>query len=136
MSDTEARRSVKRIDVFDNAIRNAEVEHGLVIEITKEGAGLLMLKEHSFFRDENNEKCVVIDTSIHLTIFHPDIPLDDSASIKATVIWVDEDYSDDRCKIGVSFIDMDDSQTNYVGKLEKWLSKESNYYFHCELEKY
>jgi hypothetical protein len=136
MSDTEERRSVKRIDVFDHAIRNAMVERSLVVEITNEGAGLLMLKKHSLFYDDDDKQCDIVSSNVHLTIFYPDIPLEEAVRIEATVIWVDHEHSDDHCKIGVCFVDMDDAQTDYVGKLEEWLSKDSNYFFHCELERH
>jgi hypothetical protein len=136
MSDIEERRKVKRIDVFDHDILDAKVEHSLMVEITNEGAGLLILKEHSFFHEDDNKKCDIVASNVHLTIFHPDIPLDQGASVEATVIWVDHEYSDDRCKIGVCFADLDDVQIAYVAKLEEWLSKESNYYFHCELQRH
>lgn len=136
MSEKQERRSVKRIDCFDHTILNTKIEHSLVVDITNEGAGLLILKEHSFFHDDEPKKCDIVSSNVSLTIFHPDIALQESASIEAKVIWVDHDYSDDRCKIGVSFIDLDDTQTDYAIKLEEWLSKESNYYLHCELEKH
>ena len=123
MSEKQERRRVKRIDCFDHSVLNANIEHSLVVDITNDGAGLLIEKD-------------IVSSNVSLTIFHPDISLQDSASIEAKVIWVDHEYSSDRCKIGVSFFDLDEVQTEYVCKLENWLSSESNYYLHCELEKH
>ena len=135
MADKQERRSVKRIDCFDHSILNAEIQHSLVIDITNEGAGLLVLKEHTLFNDNKTQKCDLISGNVHLTIFHPNIPLEEGASIDAKVIWLDHEYSEDHCKIGVSFFDLDKAQADYVGKLAEWLSKENHYFFHCELEK-
>lgn len=136
MSNKQERRSAKRIDCFDHSVLNAKVEHSLVVDITKEGAGLLILKEHSLFHSDAPQKCDIVSSNVTLTIFHPDISLQDGAVIEAIVIWVDHDYSKDRCKIGVNYIDLDEVQTNYANKLEEWLSKDSNYFLHCELEKH
>jgi hypothetical protein len=135
MTEQRERRRVKRIDSFDHTILSNKIEHSLVVEITREGGGLLIVKEHSLFRDEKPEKCDLIKGKVHLTILHPDSPLPNESRIEAEVIWVDHEYSDDHCKIGVCFEDVDEAQAEYIGNLEEWLSVESNYFLHCELEK-
>ncbi len=132
MSDKKERRSVKRIDCYNRSILNDDVEHSLVVDINSEGAGLLLKKEQSLFKDNDTDGNPVITGNIHLTIFHPDMSLQEGVSIDAEVIWVDHDHADDKHKIGVRFIDKDASQ---VDKLAEWLSKKGNYFYHCELEK-
>jgi hypothetical protein len=132
MTDKQERRSVKRIDCYNRTIFNDEIEHSLVVDINNEGAGLLLLKEQSLFKDDKKESRPVISGNVHLTIFHPDMPIQEGVSINAEVIWVNYDYSSDHHKIGVRFFDMENAE---IEMLAKWLSKEGNYYFHCELEK-
>lgn len=132
MSNKQERRSVKRIDCYSQTLLNDEIEHSLVVDINNEGAGLLLLKEQSLFQDDEGGDSSAISGNVHLTIFHPDMSLEDGISIDANVRWVKHDFSDDHHKIGVKFVDMDNAQ---VGMLTEWLSKEDNYYFHCELEK-
>lgn len=132
MSDNKERRGVKRIDCFNRSLLNDDIEHSLVVDINSEGAGLLLLKEQSLFQDGETEGYPVISGHVLLTIFHPDDSLEEGVSIGADVIWVKYDYSDDHHKIGVRFVEMENGQ---VEKLTQWLSKEGNYYFHCELEK-
>ena len=135
MPEKQERRDVKRIDCFAQTIANTEIEHSLVIDISDQGAGLLLLKNKSFFRDNAAENYPAIASDVHLTMFHPDISLHESISIDATVIWLDHDYSDNHRKIGVCFSDTDGAQSDYISKLTEWLSKESNYFLHCELTK-
>lgn len=136
MPDKQERRSAKRIDCFHHAITNTEIEHSLVIDISSEGAGILLKKKKSFFRAEDTSDHPDISSGVHLTIFHPDISLHEGASIDAEVRWVDDDYSGHHRKIGVSFDELNDEQQAYISKLTEWLSKESNYFLHCELKKY
>ena len=132
MPNKQERRSVKRIDCYSRTLLNDEIEHSLVVDINNEGAGLLLLKEQSLFQDDEEGNSPTISGNVHLTIFHPDMSLEDGISIDANVRWVKHDFSDDHHKIGVKFVDMDNAQ---VGMLTEWLSKEGHYYFHCELEK-
>lgn len=132
MSDKQERRSVRRIDCYNRAILNDDIEHGLVVDINNEGAGLLLLKELSLFQNNETKDNPVISGNVHLTIFHPDMSLQEGISIDAKVIWADNGYSGDHVKVGVRFDDMDIA---HIDKLTEWLSKEGNYYFHCELEK-
>ena len=128
----QERRSARRIDCYNRAILDDDIEHGLVVDINNEGAGLLLLKELSLFQNDEMKDSPVISGNVHLTIFHPDMSLQEGISIDAKVIWADYDYSGDHVKIGVRFDDMD---IEHIDKLTEWLSKEGNYYFHCELEK-
>ena len=132
MSDKKERRSIKRIDCYNQSLLNDEIEHSLVVDINNEGAGLLLTKEQSLFQTVEADDRPDISGNVHLTIFHPDMSLQEGVSIDAEVIWADYDHSDDHYKVGVRFIDKDDAQ---VDKLARWLSKKDNYYFHCELEK-
>ncbi len=132
MSDIKERRSVKRIDCYNRSLLNDEIEHILVVDINSEGAGLLLKKEQSLFQNNETDGIPVISGKIHLTIFHPDMSLQEGVGIDAEVIWVDHDHSDDNHKIGVSFIDKDTPQ---IDKLTEWLSRKGNYFYHCELEK-
>lgn len=132
MSDKKERRSVKRIDCYNQSLLNDEIEHSLVVDINNDGAGLLLTKEQSLFHAVGTGGRIDISGKVHLTIFHPDMSLQEGVSIDAEVIWADYDHSEDHHKVGVRFIDMDDLQ---VDKLSRWLSKKDNYYLHCELEK-
>ncbi len=132
MPDKQERRSARRIDCYNRAILDDDIEHGLVVDINNEGAGLLLLKELSLFQNDETKDNPVISGNVHLTIFHPDMSLQEGIGIDAEVIWADYDYSGDQVKIGVRFDDMDIA---HIDKLTEWLSKEGNYYFHCELEK-
>ena len=132
MPDKQERRSARRIDCYNRAILDDDIEHGLVVDINNEGAGLLLLKELSLFQNDETKNNPVISGNVHLTIFHPDMSLQEGIGINAKVIWADYDYSGDHVKIGVRFDDMDIA---HIDKLTEWLSKEGNYYFHCELEK-
>ena len=130
MSDKQERRSAKRIDCFDHSVLNANIKHSLVVDMSHEGAGMLVMKEHSLFRDVEYDSCV--SGKVHLNIFHPDSSLEDGVGINAEVIRVDHQYSDDHCKLGVRFLDAKEDE---VGRLVEWLAKEGNYFFHCEVEK-
>jgi hypothetical protein len=134
MSVQQERRRVKRTDCYSRTLSNDDIEHSLVVDINNEGAGLLLLKEQSLFQvdDEEDEDDPDISGKVHLTIFHPDMSLEQGISIDADVRWVKHDFSKDHHKIGVRFVEMNNAQ---VGMLAEWLSKEGNYYFHCELEK-
>ena len=132
MSEHKERRSLNRIDCFNRTILNDSIEHGLVVDINNEGAGLLLPKDQSLFRNDGTVENSGIAGNVRLTIIHPDMPVQNGISFDAEIVWVDKEYSDDRNKIGVKFIDTIESQTD---PLAEWLSRDENYYFHCELEK-
>ena len=131
MPNKQERRSTKRIDCYNRSILNNEIEHSLVVDVNTDGAGLLLLKDQSLFKDFEADGRPIITGDVHLTVFHPDI-LKDGISIDANVVWVDYDFSDDYHKIGVCFDNMNKAE---VDKLIDCLSKQCSYYFHCELEK-
>lgn len=135
MNDKHERRSVKRIDCYDHALQDIDIEHSLVVDIGEGGAGLLLEKQKTFFFNIEDKNRPIIAGNVHLTIFHPDKSLEDGLSINAEIVWVDHDYSSDHRKVGLKFVEMNDSQTAYVDTLIEWLSKQGHYYFHCELEK-
>ena len=130
MPERQERRYRKRIDCYNRSILNDEIEHSLVVDINSEGAGLLLLKNQSLFKDSEADGRPVISGDVHLTIFHPD--LKQGISADANIVRVEYDYSDDHHKVGVSFIDMDEAQ---IDKLADCLATNCSYYFHCELEK-
>ena len=132
MAEHKERRSLNRIDCFNRTLLNDDIEHVLVVDINNEGAGLLIPKDQSLFRNEGTVEHGGIAGNVRLTILHPDMPVQNGISIEAEIIWVDDDYSEDRSKIGVKFAYMIESQ---IDPLIDWLSKDGNYYFHCELEK-
>ena len=112
MSDKNERRSIKRIDCYNQSLLNDEIEHSLVVDINNEGAGLLLTKEQSLFQTVETDDRPDISGNVHLTIFHPDMSLQEGVSIDAEVIWADYDHSDDHYKVGVRFIDKDDAQVD------------------------
>ena len=132
MTDKKERRGVKRTDCYNRSLLDDEIEHSLVVDINNEGAGLLLTKKKSLFRRVRTDLHPNISGDVHLTIFHPDMSLQEGVDIDAEVVWTDDGYSKDHCKVGVRFIDKDDVR---VDKLARWLAKKHNYFFHCELEK-
>jgi len=132
MSDNKERRSGKRIDCYSQSLSNDDIEHSLVVDINDEGAGLLLTKEQTLFHAAEPGGLPDISGNIRLTIFHPDMPVQQGISIDAEIVWVDREHSKHHNKVGVRFIDKDDAQ---VDRLARWLSSEDNYFFHCELEK-
>ena len=75
MSDNKERRSVKRIDCYSQSISNDDIEHSLVVDINNEGAGLLLTKEQTLFKATGSDGLPDISGDVHLTIFHPDMPV-------------------------------------------------------------
>ncbi len=51
----QERRSARRIDCYNRAILDKDIEHGLVVDINNEGAGLLLLKELSLFQNDETK---------------------------------------------------------------------------------
>lgn len=49
MSNHTERRRNKRIDFYDHSLLSDEIKHSLVIDISDDGACLLMEKSNSFF---------------------------------------------------------------------------------------
>ncbi len=73
MPNKQERRSTKRIDCYNRSILNSEIEHSLVVDVNKDGAGLLLLKDQSLFKDFEADGRPIITCDVHLTVFHPDI---------------------------------------------------------------
>lgn len=136
MHDKQERRSAKRIDCFHHSISKSDVDHSLVVDMSKGGAGLLLAKNKSFFRNDDPGDHPDVSSNVHLIIFHPDNSLHEGTSIDAKVAWVDHDYSAHHRKIGVSFDSMDTTQSDDIDQFAEWLAKDSNYFLHCELKKY
>lgn len=130
MPEKQERRSRKRIDCYNRTVLNDDIEHSLVEDINDEGAGLLLLKDQSLFKDFEADGRPIISGDVHLTIYHPD--LKEGISVEANIVWVKYDFSDDYHKVGVSFVKMDKAQ---VDQLADCLATKCSYYFHCELEK-
>jgi hypothetical protein len=135
MPDVQERRTAPRFDCYSRSDVDENVEHGLVIDISETGAGLLVSKDTPLFKNCNPEKPASSYGCVCLNIFHPDYSLEDSLNINADIAWLDHSYSKDRLKLGVHFTEMDDGQSSYVDKFIDWIKKEGNYFLHCELEK-
>ena len=135
MADIQERRTTPRIDCYSRSSVDDNVEHGLVIDISETGAGLLISKDTPLFKDLNPEQSASSYGCLRLNIFHPDYSLEDGLNISANIAWLDHEYSKDRLKLGVHFAEMDDDKSSYVGKFIDWIQKKENYFLHCELEK-
>jgi len=135
MADIHERRTTQRIDCYSRSSVDDNVEHGLVIDISETGAGLLILKDTPLFKDLNQEQSASSYGCLRLKIFHPDFSLEDGLNISANIAWLDHEYSKDRLKLGVHFAEMDDDKSSYVSEFIDWIQKKENYFLHCELEK-
>jgi hypothetical protein len=135
MTDMQERRTAPRIDCYSRSSVDENVEHGMVIDISETGAGLLISKDTPLFRDLDPELPASSYGCLNLNIFHPDYSLEDGLNINADIAWMDHGYSKDRLKLGVHFAEMDDSKLTYVGKFIDWIEQKGNYFLHCELEK-
>ena len=135
MADIQERRTAPRIDCYSRSSIDDNVEHGLVIDISETGAGLLISKDTPLFKDLNPEQSAGSYGCLRLKIFHPDYSLEDGLNISANIAWLDHEYSKDRLKVGVHFAELDDAKSSYVAKFIDWIQKEDNYFLHSELEK-
>ncbi len=135
MADIQERRITPRIDCYSRSNLDDNVEHGMVIDISETGAGLLISKDTPLFKDLNKEQSASSYGCLRLYIFHPDYSLEDGLNISANIAWLDHEYSKDRLKLGVVFAEMDDAKSSRVGEYIDWIQKEENYFLHCELEK-
>ena len=135
MADIQERRTAPRIDCYSRSSIDDNVEHGLVIDISETGAGLLISKDTPLFKDLNPEQSAGSYGCLRLKIFHPDYSLEDGLNISANIAWLDHEYSKDRLKVGVHFAEMDDAKLSYVAKFIDWIQKKDNYFLHSELEK-
>jgi len=135
MADIQERRITPRIDCYSRSNLDDNVEHGMVIDISETGAGLLISKDTPLFKDLNKEQSASSYGCLRLYIFHPDYSLEDGLNISANIAWLDHEYSKDRLKLGVHFAEMDDDKSSYVSEFIDWIQKKENYFLHCELEK-
>jgi hypothetical protein len=135
MTDLQERRNTPRIDCYSRSTLDESVEHGLVVDMSKTGAGLLIPKNTPLFRDLDPEQPASSFGCLLLTVFHPDDSLEDSLNISTNIAWLDHEYSKKNLKLGVEFTDMDVDQSGYVARLIDWIQQKENYFLHCELEK-
>ena len=135
MADTQEHRISPRIDCYSRSKVSNDVEHGLVINISKTGACLLIPKSTPLFNGSTPEQSPSDYGCLRLNIFHPDYSLEDGLNIDAEIVWLNHDYSDNRLKVGVQFTEMDDDKADYVAKFIDWMQKKEHYFLHSELEK-
>ena len=135
MADIQEHRTAPRVNCYSHSSADENVECGLVIDISETGAGLTVLKDTPLFKDANPEQSAGSYGCLHLNIFHPDYSLEHGLNINANIAWIDHEYSKDRLKLGVNFVEMDDDKSRYVGKFIDWIQQKDNYFLRCELEK-
>ena len=135
MTDLQERRNTPRIDCYSRSTIDESVEHGLVVDMSETGAGLLIPKNSPLFRDLDPDQPVSGFGCLRLNIFHPDDSLEDSLEISTNIAWLDHEYSKKNLKLGVRFAGMDVDQSRYVARLIEWIKEKENYFLHCELEK-
>ena len=135
MAEIQENRAAPRIDCYSRSMADANVECGLVIDISETGAGLTIPKDTSLFREVDPERPASSYGCLHLNVFHPDYSSEYRLDIRANIAWLDHEYSKDRLKLGVHFSEMDDDKSGYVGEFIDWLKKKDNYFLRCELEK-
>ena len=123
MSNSVERRTTERVSNIDNLDKDLNaVKHSLVIDISPDGAGLLVLK--------NIEE---ISGNIYLNILKPDLSSLSGFDIDAEVIWVDEEYSSDYRKIGVKFSNTDEELNSHISQAVSWLGKKDHHFLRCEV---
>jgi hypothetical protein len=135
MADIKELRTAPRIDVYSRSSVDDNVEHGLVVDISKTGAGLTISKDTPLFKDVNPEQPASSYGCLRLNIFHPDHSLEYALNISANIAWLDHEYSKGRLKLGVHFTEMDDGKSSQVSEFINWIQKKENYFLHCEVEK-
>lgn len=135
MTDLQERRNAPRIDCYSRSTVDDSVEHGLVVDMSETGAGLLIPKDTPLFKNMDPDRPVSSFGCLRLNIFHPDDSLEDSLDISTNIAWLDHEYSKKNLKLGVEFADMDAHQSRYVARLIDWIQAKENYFLHCELEK-
>ena len=135
MGDIQENRTATRIDCYSRSNVDDNVECGLVIDISENGAGLTIPKDTPLFKEADPNQPASSYGCLHLKIFHPDYSYENGLEINANIAWLDHEYSSDRLKLGVCFDEMDDSKSSYVGEFIDWIQKKDNYFLRCELEK-
>ena len=123
MSNSVERRTTERVSNIFNLDKDQNaVKQSLIIDISPDGAGLLVLK--------NIEE---ISGNICLNILQPDLSRLSGFNIDADVIWVDEEYSGDYRKIGVKFSNTDEELNNHISRAVNWLGKKDHHFLRCEV---
>ena len=122
MSETTERRTQNRVNCMGQSIDVKTIEHSLIVDVTCQGAGLLILKN-----------LPTISGNICMKVLHPDFSNIDAFDVNAEIIWVDEDYSDDHRKLGVQFKDINDDLNQHINELVQWLEEKDHYFLHCEI---
>ena len=135
MADIREHRTAPRIHVYSRSSVDDSVEHGLVLDISETGACLTISKDTPLFKDVDPEQSASSYGCLHLKIFHPDQSLDYGLDINTNIAWLKHGYSKKRLKLGVHFVEMDDSKSSQVGEFIDWIQKKENYFLHCELER-
>lgn len=123
MINSTERRTEGRVNNLDDAGECFKTaQHSLIVDISCDGAGLLILK--------NLE---TISGHIRLQILKPDMSKLSAFTIDADIIWVDEEYSNDYRKIGVRFLDTDENLNNHLSRAIGWLSHKDSYFLRCDV---
>lgn len=130
----QERRTAPRISCYSRSMTDENIENGLVMDISTNGACVTVSKNTHIFSDKEPGQPASSYGRLSLSIFHPDYALENCLNIEAYIVWLDHEYSKDRLSFGVQFANMDGSKTSYVGKFIDWLQKKENYFLHCELE--
>jgi len=125
MSNSVERRTTERVSNISNLDKDLNaVKHSLIVDISPDGAGLLVLK--------NIEE---ISGNICLNILKPDLSHLSGFNINADVIWIDEEHSSDYRKIGVKFSNGDEELNNHISQAVSWLAKQDHHFLRCEVTK-
>ena len=135
MANTQERRFAPRIDCYSRSKANDDIEHGMVLDVSKTGACLLIPKDTPLFKGSNPDQSPESYGCLRLNIFHPDFSLEDGLDVNAEIVWLNHDYSSYHLKIAVQFTEMDDDKSHYVDKFIDWIQNEEHYFLHSELEK-
>ena len=123
MINSTERRTEGRVNNLDDAgecLKTAQ--KSLIVDISCDGAGLLILK--------NLE---TISGCIRLKILKPDMSNLSGFTIDADIIWVNEEYSNDFREIGVKFLDTDENLNDHLSRAIDWLSHKESYFLRCDV---
>lgn len=123
MVNSTERRTEGRVNNLDDAGECLKTtQQSLIVDISCDGAGLLILKN-----------LATISGEIKLKILKPDMSNLSAFTIDADIIWVDEEYSNDYRKIGVKFSETDEDINNHLSRAIAWLSHKECYFLRCDV---
>ncbi|MDH5573374.1 MAG: PilZ domain-containing protein [Gammaproteobacteria bacterium] len=123
MTNSTERRTESRVNNLNDAEECLKTaQHSLIVDISRDGAGLLILK-----------KLETLSGQIRLKILKPDMSNLSSFTMDADIIWVDEEYSSDYRKIGVKFLDTDENLNNHLSRAIAWLGHEECYFLRSDI---